>query len=97
MSNSIDYHSLFGGEKSLSLTELTQELEDLLTVHPAPQGYRERLRGQLMAMARDERFYRRGVRRRLLVAMSVVLTVLISVVGLIVLRSFDQRARRMIT
>ncbi len=97
MRKPIDYRVLFSTETTSAQLPLARELGDLLAVRPAPAGYRENLRGQLMAAARDENFYRRAISRRLLLAMSVVVTVLLSVVGLVAWRSYgaalQQRAR----
>ena len=95
MRKGLDYRAIFTGDGARSLSELTGELHDLLTdVHAPSPGYREKLRSQLMAAARDERFYRKGVPRRLVLAMTIVLSVLVSVIGVIAWRSLEERARR---
>lgn len=91
MRKRIEHRALLTEEAAQSLAALTRELEDLLTVHPAPAHYREHLRGQLLAAARDENFYRRDVPRRTLIAMSVVVSVLLSVIGLIAWRNYVQQ------
>src|SRR5712691_7380490 len=87
MRKPIDYRVLFSTETTSAQLPLARELGDLLAVRPAPEDYRENLRSQLLAAARDENFYRRAISRRLLLAMSVVVTVLLSVVGLIAWRN----------
>lgn len=95
MISGMNYRALFTESEGRSLKGLTGELHDLLATIPAPNpGYREKLRGQLMAAARDERFYRAGVPRQLVLAMAVVLSVLISVVGFVAWRSLAERANR---
>jgi hypothetical protein len=83
----IDYRSLFDDESQRTPRALRRELQGVLAAHPAPSDYRERLRQKLMKAARDENFYRRDSARRVLIALTVVMTVLLSVVGLIVLRN----------
>jgi len=92
MKKQIDYRVLFGGEESPRLEQLAHELSDVMAAHPAPAAYRDRLRGQLVAAARARRFDRRAARDRVFVAMGVVLTVLVSVVGVIAWRLLGERA-----
>lgn len=87
----IDYLALFGDTEAPALANLSRELRDVMAAHPPPPNYRDRLRGELMAAARDKEFYRTETRNRLAVAMGVVLTVLISVVGLIAWRAMTER------
>lgn len=79
----IDYHLLFDDDARRTPPALKRELHEVLGAHPAPSLYRESLRKKLMAAAGDEKFYRRDSARRALVALTVVMTVLLSVVGLI--------------
>lgn len=73
--------------------KLPHDLADLLTVRPAPVSYRQRLREQLLAAARDERIYRREFSRQLLTAMVLTMIVLSSVSGLIIWRLLGTRQR----
>ncbi|MBI5879678.1 MAG: hypothetical protein HZB53_18690 [Chloroflexi bacterium] len=93
MKKRIDYLALFGGTEPPPLDHLQRELSDVMAVHPAPRPYRERLRGQLVAAARAKRFDRRETRDRIVLAMGVVVTVLVSVVGLIAWRALGERAQ----
>jgi hypothetical protein len=87
MTMPIDYHSLFDDDARRTPSALSRELHEVLAAHPAPSLYRERLRKKLMAAAVDEKFYRRDSARRVVVALTVVMTVLLSVVGLILWRN----------
>jgi hypothetical protein len=87
MKRSINYRALFGSEDQEATAALVNELEALLAVHPAPQDYRESLRAKLLAAAGDERIYRRGITRRLVISMAVVVTLGLSVAGLIAWRN----------
>ena len=79
----MDYRSLFDDDARRTPPALKRELHDVLGTHPAPSLYRERLRKKLMAAAGDEKFYRRDSARRVVFALTLVMTVLLSVVGLI--------------
>src|SRR5258708_2624414 len=81
---SLDYRSLFDDDARRLPPELRHELHDVLSSHPAPSDYRESLRRRLMAAAVDEKFYHRDTARRVLIALTVVMTVMLSVLGLIV-------------
>jgi hypothetical protein len=82
-----NYQSLFDDDARRTPPSLKRELHDVLASHPAPSLYRENLRKKLMAAALDEKFYRRDSARRVVVALTVVMTVLLSVVGLILWRN----------
>lgn len=88
----MDYLALFGDAETPALANLTRELRDVMTAHPPPPSYRDRLRGELMAAARAKGLHRTDTRNRLVLAMGVVLTVLISLVGLIAWRAMAERA-----
>ena len=83
----IDYYSLFDDDARRTPSALSRELHAVLAAHPAPSLYRERLRKKLMAAAVDEKIYRRDSARQVAVALTVVMTVLLSVVGLILWRN----------
>jgi hypothetical protein len=95
MSIPIDYRWLFDDESQSTPRALRRELQDVLSAHPAPPDYRERLRRKLMTAASDENFYRRDSARRVLVALTVVVTVLLSLVGFIVWRNSAHGERRL--
>ena len=92
MSKSVDYRTLFSDERERS--PLAHELEAVLAVHPAPEAYRESLRAELLAAARDERIYKQDITRRLLLSMTVVVAVALSVAGLISWRNRVNAAQR---
>jgi hypothetical protein len=95
MTRALDYLTVFTDDGGRSLAALTGELHVLLSATPTPRpDYRERLRSQLLAAARDERFYRGDVSRRFVLAMAIVLSVLVSVVGVIAWRSLGERTQR---
>jgi hypothetical protein len=93
MSKPIDYRALFDDETAGSFHALRRELETLLSPHPAPSGYRESLRAQLLRAASDESFYARGFSYRLIFAMVIVSAVLLTVVAYIAWRSQAARPR----
>jgi hypothetical protein len=95
MSIPLDYRSLFDNESQHTLRALRRELQDALSAHPAPPDYRERLRRKLMTAASNENFYRRDSARRVLVALTVVMTVLLSLVAFIVWRNSTHSERRL--
>ncbi len=95
MSKAIDYRALFDEETADSLRALARELHDLLSPHPAPLDYRESLRTKLLAAANDESFYAHGFSRRLIFAMSVVVSALIIVLSYIAWRSQASRANQL--
>lgn len=87
------------GEDALvdAFGELPHELADLLMLRPAPISYRERLREQLLAAARDERTFarRRAFSRRWLTATVLAMVVLSSVGGLVIWRLLGVRQRQL--
>jgi hypothetical protein len=89
MKRSVGYRALFDEDNRVHSTGLAHELEDILAVHRAPEAYRTALRAKLLAAAGDESNYRRSVRTHLLVAMAVVVTLGLSVAGLIAWRNFN--------
>ena len=92
MRKRIDYRALFDDETADWLRAFTDELEALLSPHPAPPEYRESLRAQLLAAANDERIYVRSFSRRLIFAMTVVSAVLLVVVTYVAWRAQAGRA-----
>lgn len=94
MKRSVGYRALFDEDSRVHSAGLAHELEDMLAVHRAPEAYRTALRAKLLAAAGDERIYRRGVRTQLLVAMAVVVTLGLSVVGLIAWRNYNHSLQR---
>jgi hypothetical protein len=86
-------HTSVDDAAAAALAELSHELADLLTVHPAPSSYRHRLREQLLASARDERIYRREFSRQMLTATLFVMIIVSSIGGLIIWRLLGTRWR----
>ena len=84
---SVDYRSLFDADARRLPHELRHELHDVLAAHPAPSLYRENLRRKLMTAALDEKFYQPDTARRVVVALTVVMTIALSVVGFILWRN----------